>query len=156
MHSIHIPRHTWFDRDLGLAGRVITGNQSGDKLQEHLVLLNRPILRIPNLAIHLDGSVREAFKFNTELQLNPILATTAFGGKETSSEVGDSTMHEGLAKLLKAHCKAGGMGESILSTDLCLFDCQPAAIGGLNEEFIHSARLDNLMLSFCSIEVMSR
>jgi aspartyl aminopeptidase len=39
--------------------------------------------------------------------------------------------------------------------ELCLYDTQPAAIGGLNEEFLHSARLDNLMMSFCSIQAIT-
>lgn len=43
--------------------------------------------------------------------------------------------------------------EEIISTDLCLYDIQKAALGGVYQEFILSARLDNLMLSFCSAQV---
>lgn len=43
--------------------------------------------------------------------------------------------------------------DEIVSTDLCLYDVQPAALGGAYQEFVLSARLDNLMLSFCTCEV---
>lgn len=67
--------HTWFDRDLSIAGRVIVRRNSGDGMFEHrLVKINRPILRIPNLCIHLRSpEEREAFKVNKEDHLAPIL-----------------------------------------------------------------------------------
>jgi len=55
-----------------------------------------------------------------------------------------------LLKLLanELKCKV----EDIRDFDLSLFDCQPSVIGGLNNEFIFSGRLDNLMMSFCSLK----
>ncbi|KAG8747593.1 hypothetical protein FRC12_014027 [Ceratobasidium sp. 428] len=54
--------HTWFDRDLSLAGRVVVTDKSGEKFTSRLVDLKRPILRIPSLAIHLDRTVNDSFK----------------------------------------------------------------------------------------------
>ena len=53
--------HTWFDRDLSIAGRVLV--KSGEKFEHKLVMIQKPILRIPNLAIHLDRSINDGFNF---------------------------------------------------------------------------------------------
>lgn len=59
---------SWFDRDLSLAGRVIISNdESHEGFTSKLVHIKRPILRIPTLAIHLNRTVNDAFKFNQEV-----------------------------------------------------------------------------------------
>lgn len=68
--------HSWFDRDLSLAGRVIVANGQGG-FASKLVKIDRPILRIPTLAIHLDRTMNEAFKFNKETNYRPILGLVA-------------------------------------------------------------------------------
>jgi aspartyl aminopeptidase len=68
--------HTWFDRDLSVAGRVIVKGADGT-LQNKLVRIDTPILRIPTLAIHLDRGVNDAFKFNNETQLVPMLSSVS-------------------------------------------------------------------------------
>ena len=133
------------------------------KLRERLVNIDRSILRVPTLAIHLDRTVNsEGFKFNTELQLNPILATELMEAKksewveaertEKPSLLPSSSMHKSLSDALKRMAKAEE--EDIIGLDLCLYDVQKASLGGIHSEFIQSARLDNLFMSFCGLKAM--
>ncbi|CAG8619040.1 74_t:CDS:2, partial [Racocetra persica] len=66
--------HTWFDRDLSVAGRVMVETDK-HQFEHKLIKVNRPILRIPTLAIHLDPGVSDNFKFNKETHLTPLIAT---------------------------------------------------------------------------------
>ncbi|KAJ3129732.1 hypothetical protein HK100_008456 [Physocladia obscura] len=145
--------HTWFDRDLGIAGRVLV--KSGDKITHRLVRIDEPILRIPTLAIHLDSSVRsEGFKFNNETQLTPVLALASKSlNAESSSSAGATGKHHA-ALLSKLAGEMSVTVEEIGEFELCLYDTHASTIGGANNEFIFSARLDNLMSSFCAVEAI--
>jgi aspartyl aminopeptidase len=118
-------------------------------------------MRIPNLAIHLDRTVSEQFKFNNETQLTPVLglakktpsapAVPASESKDTTADKSITEKHhaillEALATEMK--CEVA----QIQDLELCLYDTQPAAIGGMSGEFIFSARLDNLMMSWCATQ----
>ncbi|KAI9283184.1 peptidase M18 [Sporodiniella umbellata] len=142
--------HTWFDRDLGIAGRVMVKEHDG-KFQNTLVHIKKPILRVPTLAIHLDGSVNESFSFNKENHLLPILATTA---KSALNELKGSNTepdkhHPALMNILAESMEINV--NQIHDFELCLYDTQPASLGGAFDEFIYSARLDNLGMSYCSL-----
>ncbi|KAI8896532.1 peptidase M18 [Globomyces pollinis-pini] len=140
--------HTWFDRDLSLAGRVLI--ESNGIFEHKLVKINRPILRIPTLAIHLDRNSGDNFTFNKEVQLTPILTEAA--AKElnkTKTETESDRHHPEMLELIAK--EMGCEVAQIRDFELCLYDTQPASIGGANDEFIHSARLDNLMMSFCGL-----
>eukprot|EP00842_Homolaphlyctis_polyrhiza_P000352 jgi/Hompol1/1317/HPOL_005578-RA len=143
--------HTWFDRDLSVAGRVLVEKPDGT-FDHRLAKIDRPILRIPTLAIHLDR--QEDFKFNKEVQLTPVLAMAAqdaLNKKEDDSDA--SAIHQ--PQFLKAVAENLGVEVSkIRDFELCLFDTQPAAIGGVNNEFIFSSRQDNLMMSFCALTAL--
>ncbi|MDI1488454.1 MAG: hypothetical protein OHK93_007729 [Ramalina farinacea] len=154
--------HTWFDRDLSLAGRVMVRDASG-KHQQKLVKIDRPILRIPTLAIHLDR--QETFSFNKETQLFPIAGLASaelnrkgrLGDEQDSSTKADSFSpiaeprerhHPHLVELIAK--EASVSAEDVLDFELILYDTQRSCIGGIREELMFSPRLDNLCMSFCS------
>lgn len=156
--------HTWFDRDLGIAGRLMCKTKNG--LEQKLVNLNRPICRIPNLAVHFGGSV--PFEFNKETQLYPIaglveaeLKRQGKTAEEIKKEEAEDTSFQPLKKPHQRHlpylleqvaAEAGVDAESIEDFELILYDVQKSCLGGLNNELIFSARLDNLMMTYCAIQ----
>jgi aspartyl aminopeptidase len=158
--------HTWFDRDLSLAGRVMVRGANGD-IQMKLVKIDEPLLRIPTLAIHLDR--QEKFEFNKEAQLFPIAGLVAAElnrqgeTKEDENTQGDkpSTDYEPIALASERHHpyiveliaeNAGCTVSEVAEFEMLLYDTQKSCLGGLNKELIFSPRLDNLMMSFCAIE----
>ncbi|CAL9058815.1 probable aspartyl aminopeptidase isoform X1 [Musa acuminata AAA Group] len=158
--------HTWFDRDLTLAGRVIKKEVKDDSVSySHcLVRIEEPILRIPTLAIHLDRSVTEAFKFNTHSHLIPVLATSVKGEiqklvdqngpckSNAQANVDNKIHHPVLLQLIadQAHCHP----DEICDFELQVCDTQPSVIGGAMKEFIFSGRVDNLCMSFCALKAL--
>ncbi|KAJ2786635.1 hypothetical protein GGI15_001350 [Coemansia interrupta] len=149
--------HTWFDRDLSVAGRVMVRDGSGG-YAHRLVAIEEPIMRIPSLAIHLDRTVGDAFKFNKEVHLTPILATVAkaLNGGDAKAASSDGDGDDGAAHhaiLLERIARELGVGVADISDfELCLYDTQKAVIGGICNEFIYSGRLDNLNSSYCAME----
>ncbi|XP_047311542.1 probable aspartyl aminopeptidase [Impatiens glandulifera] len=160
--------HTWFDRDLTIAGRVIlkVGDGSNSYVQK-LVRINEPIMRIPTLAIHLDRSVNEGFQVNTQTHLLPVLATLVKAElnkmvctnglteqKKPDEKPNSSTPnhHPLLLQLLSEQlgCEPG----DICDFELQACDTQPSVIAGAAKEFIFSGRLDNLCMSFCSLKAL--
>lgn len=155
--------HTWFDRDLTLAGRVITKN--GDKLEHRLLNVEKPILKIPNICIHLMRDHNEKFSPNKESHLIPVLATAVQaelqgGPPKPSEENNKEALKEEKDKhqplLVKLICdKLNIQPEQMLDFELCLADTQPAAIGGVLDEFIFSPRLDNLLNAYCATSALA-
>ncbi|KAJ6539244.1 aspartyl aminopeptidase [Mycena capillaripes] len=153
--------HSWLDRDLSLAGRVVVAQANGFKSK--LVKIDRPILRIPTLAIHLDRNTNEAFKFNQETEFVPILGQIASQlnappketdpGPKKASSIQDNH-HPALLSLLASELSVAP--EEIHDFELSLYDTQPSVLGGLNSEFIFSPRLDNLFSSFCAVEALAQ
>jgi len=141
--------HTWFDRDLTLAGRVIINSPDHKASESRLVYINRPILKIPNLAIHLDRSVNDGFKFNAENHLKPLLETSVRAQFETKS---DAPHNNSLLNLLSS--TLGVEVSQISNFELCLCDFQDSCLGGINQEFIFSPRLDNLLHCFTGIRAL--
>ncbi|KAI9056590.1 aspartyl aminopeptidase [Trametes sanguinea] len=154
--------HSWFDRDLSLAGRVVIADKSGN-FHSRLVKIDKPLLRIPTLAIHLDRATADNFKFNTETEFVPILgllesklnSSSESSVEQSSSNATDiqGNHHSGLLALLADQLSVAP--ETIHDFELHLYDAQPSVLGGLNNEFVFSPRMDNQFSSFAAVEAIS-
>jgi aspartyl aminopeptidase len=132
----------WFDRDLSLAGRV-TYRRDG-KVESQLIDFYQPIAVIPNLAIHLNREANMGWAINAQNELPPILAQLA------SSETADfrALLAEQLAM------EHDFNPDAVLDYELSFYDTQSAAIVGLNQDFIASARLDNLLSCYAGLQAL--
>ncbi len=114
---------TWLDRPLSIAGRVLVETETG--VQSRLVNIDRDLLLMPNVAIHMNRQANEGYKWNPTCDTVPLLGSKEAAGK--------------LEKLLEE--QAGG---KILGHDLYLYIRQKATVWGLEEEYISAAALDDL------------
>lgn len=136
---------TWLDRDLSLAGRVVVERDGA--LHRVLVDVKQPLARIPNLAIHLNRTVNtEGLRLNPQQHMVPIIGLN-----------GDADHHPLDDVLEQALASAGlqAKASDILGFDLSLYDVQPASRSGAKQEFIHSARLDNLLGCFAALKAIA-
>jgi len=126
--------NTWLDRPLSLAGRIILRGNSPFFPQSKLFHSDRPLLVIPNLAIHMNRKVNEGLELNKQKDMLPLLAQIT-EGLQTKG-----ILMNHLAEAL--HC----LPEDILDFDLLLFESEKGCLVGLQNEFISSARLDDLAM----------
>ncbi|KAF8897437.1 aspartyl aminopeptidase [Infundibulicybe gibba] len=163
--------HSWLDRDLSIAGRVVVADKAGGTFKSKLIKIDRPLLRIPTLAIHLDRNVNDNFKFNQETEFVPILGLieSELNNSKDDSDSDDekkpkraptkvassiqTNHHPALLSLLAGELSIAP--EEIHDFELSLYDTQPATLGGINNEFIFSPRMDNLVSSFCAVEAIA-
>ncbi|ORZ31340.1 aminopeptidase I zinc metalloprotease-domain-containing protein [Catenaria anguillulae PL171] len=143
--------HTWFDRDLGVAGRVIVNGK-----EHKLVKIDEPILRIPTLAIHLDRAVNDGFTFNKENHLIPVLASVAEAelNAPAAPKVEGAKHHSILLAMLAEKLGANVDATAINDVELCLFDTTPAVIGGALSEYVFAPRCDNLVMSYTGLSAL--
>jgi aspartyl aminopeptidase len=128
--------HTWLDRDLSLAGRVFVAGEE----QPRLLRMTRPLCRVPSLAIHFDREVNErGLVLHKQNHLPPLVG---LGG-------GDEGW---LNALLSA--ELGVPADAIAGADLMLHDAVPPCVSGLDGEFVHAPRLDNLASCHAATEAL--
>jgi aspartyl aminopeptidase len=113
----------WLDRPLSIAGRVLVETDSGIEMK--LINIDRDLLLMPNVAIHMNRQANEGYKWNPAVDTLPLM-----GGKDAAGK---------LEKLLEE--AAGG---KILGHDMYLYVREKGSIWGLENEYISSAALDDL------------
>jgi aspartyl aminopeptidase len=129
--------NSWLDRDLGLSGRVaVRGGDGG--LEHRLVHVDEPVLRVPQLAIHLDREANEGLKLNAQQHLSPLwgVGTTpgdfrAFVGKACDTDT-----------------------DAVLGWELMTHDLTPSRRIGRDRDLIAAPRLDNLATSFAGVQAL--
>ncbi len=122
---------TFTDRDLSIAGRVITKTAQGS--EAHLVKFDQPVMRLPNLAIHMNREVNDkGLKLNKQTELPLIF------GEQADGIAADKQFLEALAGELNV------AAEAIVTFELNVFDTQKGTLWGANQEFIANSQLDNL------------
>jgi len=135
--------NSWLDRDLSLAGRVFVAakdrnaSKDGAKVESRLVRFTKPMLRVAQLAIHLDRDVNDkGVVLNKQDHLAPIFGLENDGAKDLRAMLAE---------------ELGITGEQIVGSDLMLYDVVAPTLGGRDGEMIFSARLDNLAMSHAAI-----
>ena len=124
---------TWFDRPLSIAGRILV--KEGNLVKTHLVNIDKDLVIIPNLAIHMNRAVNDGYKYNAQIDMLPLY--------------GDNTSK---GSLMKTVAQSVGVEEdSILGTDLFLYNRMKGTKIGANSEYISSPRLDDLECAYASL-----
>ena len=134
--------HTWFDRPLSIAGKVSLKGESPLKPETRLVNINKPLLIIPSLAIHMNREVNEGFKINRQVDTLPLL-----GLINDKLEKEDYLMNI-IAKELQVN------KEDILNFELGLYEYEKGMLIGMNEELISSGRFDDLWMVYAGIKAL--
>lgn len=133
----------WFDRDLGMAGRVTILSTDGE-LKSVLFDTKRPVAVVPSLAIHLDREANTQRSVNAQKDMVPLVM------------LGDPQLfdfRQWLADSL-AEGDARWDGVRVLDYELSLYDTQQAALVGIDEGFVTSARLDNLLSCYAGVTAL--
>ena len=125
---------TWFDRPLSLAGRVILRSEEAMNPETRLLHIRRPLLQIPNLAIHFNREVNDGVKLSKQKDMLPLL------GIVTEEMEKDQLLINLIAEELLVE-KA-----QIIDFDLYLYDTTPPCTFGLHNEFLSAGRLDDLSM----------
>ena len=124
---------TWFDRPLSIAGRILV--KENNAVKTHLVNIDKDLVIIPNLAIHMNREVNDGYKYNAQIDMLPLY--------------GDNSSKGSLMKTIAKEAEVEE--ESILGTDLFLYNRMNGTKIGSNEEYISSPRLDDLECAFTSL-----
>ena len=130
--------NSWLDRDLGLSGRVAVRRDGG--VEQRLLLVDRPLLRVPQLAIHLDREITsEGLKLNPQQHLSPVWG------------LGDATPGAFTAFVAD---QLGVQPSDVLAWDLMTHDLAPSALTGADSELVSAPRLDNLCSSWAGLAAL--
>jgi aspartyl aminopeptidase len=131
--------NSWLDRDLGLAGRVAVAVGGG--VEVRLLRIDRPLLRVPQLAIHLDREVTtKGLKLDRQRHLTPVWG------------VGDPA--PGAFRTLVGG-ELGVAPDAVRGWDVMVHDLTPAALVGVDEGLVSSGRLDDLCSCWAGVAALA-
>lgn len=133
----------WFDRDLSIAGRIIY-QDNNNQIKSTLLDFKKAVAIIPNLAIHLNRDANTGNNINKQTHLPPILMQTTPDKKINFRDI----LKDKLAEEGVQDC------QNIMDYELSFYGTEPAAIIGFNDEFIASARLDNLLSCYLGMRAL--
>ncbi|MCW8830495.1 MAG: M18 family aminopeptidase [Gammaproteobacteria bacterium] len=137
----------WFDRDLSLAGRVNYVTPDGD-VGSTLVNFEQAIATIPSLAIHLDSNANEERTVDKQKHMPPVLMKMPEGNGDNKPDFREVLLH--LLSKRQPELKI----EKVLDYELSFYDVQAPAVIGLHQDFVASARLDNLLSCYTELMAM--
>ena len=134
--------NTWYDRPLALAGIVSIKGDSPLKPKTKLVNINKPLMIIPNIAIHMNREVNNGYKYNAQVDTLPLLGL--INNKLEKEEY--------LMNILAAELNVSK--EDILNFELELYEYEKGSLIGMNEEMISSGRLDDMWMVYCGVKAL--
>ncbi|MFV0380678.1 MAG: M18 family aminopeptidase [Breznakia sp.] len=126
---------TWFDRPLSLAGRVVVKEKG--EIVSKLVNINKDLLVIPNVAIHMNREVNKGINLNSQIDMLPLFS---------AGEAKTNDYYHLLAQYANVEAK------DIYSSDMQLYNRNEPTLWGVKNEFISAQRLDNLQCSFATLQ----
>lgn len=144
---------SWFDRDLKVAGRLLV-REDNNKIISRLIDIDRPVMRIPHVAIHLLRTINQNFSVNKEDDLVPVIATAVkkeLGSKEKEDIPEWKKKHHPILINMIAN-EANITPEALVDFDLYLADHQSSSIGGAEDDFIFAPRIDNLLSMYAGLQ----
>lgn len=128
---------SWLDRPLSLAGRVLV--RQGNVVETRLLNIDRDLLLIPNVAIHMNREINSGMKYNQQVDMLPLFS---------AGECGENSYCELIAQEL------GVKPEDVVGCDLYLYPRVAPSLWGAKEEFISSPRLDDLQCAYTSMKAL--
>ncbi|OBF92743.1 M18 family aminopeptidase [Mycobacterium sp. 852002-51152_SCH6134967] len=129
--------NSWLDRDLGISGRLSVRTDSG--LAHRLIRIDEPILRVPQLAIHL-AEDRKAVELNPQRHVNAVWGTDPAGQKGPRSFLDHVAEHAGVAV------------DDVLGADLMTHDLAPSRLVGADRDLVSAPRLDNQATCYAGLD----
>ena len=133
---------TWYDRPLSIAGKVTVRGASALKPEVKLININKPLLIIPSLAIHMNRQVNEGYAINKQKDTLPLLGL-----------INEKFEKDGyLLKLIGEELNV--KAEDILGFDLALYEYEKGCLIGMNEELISSSRLDDMWMVYAGVKAL--
>ena len=132
--------NSWLDRDLGIAGRLAVRDGSTAGVHSRLVRIDEPLLRVAQLAVHLDRKVNEnGLVLNKQEHLSPIWGLERVGAKDFIAVVAEA---------------AGVERTNVIGHELMAFDLTPSRLVGDGRSMLSAARIDNLVSCFVAVNAL--